>query len=327
RSTAVGAEAEASGVNSTALGRRARAIGEEAVAIGQGVTANTGQVRIGNSSIGDVQIGIFDLGRLRNDINAANTAIGSHRDIANDRGSLHSRINQIIASSLNSGTGLQETAVRMIIVNEADSGSIADAIVFALYGDPTGSIENPGGNAIAPAAESVVGRVQRGTLRSAADNAAGRDTNGDIEGNGGYRRAPVTGAGSHAPNSAADRRIVVQDTNQDGSVILGTLPFDALDAGRRVSELENDISGLRKRVDQQNKDLSAGVAMAMAMQAQSVPGKRINMSFGAASYNEEFATALTLGWRLHENLLINTGAGWATSGEQFGVRGGITFGW
>ncbi|MCY4042449.1 MAG: YadA-like family protein, partial [Candidatus Dadabacteria bacterium] len=306
-----------------AIGAAAVASGEDAIAIGRGVTAGAGQVRIGDSSIDDAQIGVFNLGQLRSGVSAANMAIGSFGDAPTDRGSLHARINEVrntVVSSINSSGGLGEAGVRIIIQGEATNGSIAGAITTSLYGDPASLDPSVRSARTAPAhADSVVGQAQRGILRSAAHNAAGVDTNGDFEGNGGYRRAPITGAGSHAPNSAANRRIVVQDTNQDGTVILSTLPLESMEVralDRRVGRLEEDIAGV-----------SAGVAMAMAMQATALPGKRVNVSFGAASYNKEFATAAALGFRVNENLHINTGAGWATSGSQFGVRGGFTIGW
>ena len=64
-STAIGQAANASGENSTALGHKANATGVRAIAIGDGVTAGANQIRIGNSSISDVEIGKYDLSEFQ----------------------------------------------------------------------------------------------------------------------------------------------------------------------------------------------------------------------------------------------------------------------
>ncbi|MCY4047246.1 MAG: YadA-like family protein [Candidatus Dadabacteria bacterium] len=205
--------------------------------------------------------------------------------------------------------------------NELDPGQVSGNqrltyLFRALYGDP--SVASPGDNDIdsnTPHADSIVGRIQQGVLRSEADVAADRDTNGGLAGNGGYRAAPTIGSGRmDAPNTEADRQLVVQDTNVDGTVRLSTLPFSTL-------------SGLDRRVEGLEKDLSAGIAMSMAMQSSLLPGERMSVSLGSATYNKEYAAALSLGLRINKRWRFNTGVGWGSSGTKLGGRFGATYGW
>ena len=94
----------------------------------------------------------------------------------------------------------------------------------------------------------------------------------------------------------------------------------------RIGANEAGLRDVNDRVDTLEKDLSTGIAMALALQSPSVsPGKTLSLSFGVGNYNGENAVAFSGGVRVSENLSFNGGVGFgASSRQQLGVRGGFS---
>ena len=93
-SMAVGNSAVAGAVRSVAIGKGAETTGVDTIAIGAGVRTEGvgGDIAIGIDTLVYVRIGAYDLAALNAQISEA--AIGFRDDIADDRGSVHARINQ-----------------------------------------------------------------------------------------------------------------------------------------------------------------------------------------------------------------------------------------
>ena len=85
------------------------------------------------------------------------------------------------------------------------------------------------------------------------------------------------------------------------------------------------IKDLNQKVDKLEAELSAGIAMSLALQAPAVsPGKRLNLSIGAGTYNGEEAVAVSVGVRVDDRWSINGGVGYGASRSDFGARIGAT---
>ena len=184
----------------------------------------------------------------------------------------------------------------------------------ALYGDP--SVTNPAGDSIdtdTPHADSIVGRTQQGVLRSTADVTARRDTNGALQGNGGYREAPVIGSRMDAPGTDAGRRLVVQDTNTDGTVRLSTLPLDTL------SSLDGRVDGLEKK-------LASGIAMSMAQQFIAVDkDRRARLGLTSSGYRGEYGIGVSAGVRLTDKIQLHMSGAADTGFDEKGFKMGVDF--
>ena len=99
---------------------------------------------------------------------------------------------------------------------------------------------------------------------------------------------------------------------------------DALD--NRVTANTNAIAGLDKKVDDMNKDLSAGIAGVAALSSVEVSNvKKGEMSVGGGYgyFNGESAVAVGAAMGLTDNWSVNAGAG--ISGNQTAFRAGTNY--
>ena len=199
----------------------------------------------------------------------------------------------------------------------------------ALYGNPvrdyTADPDNL--NTYAPDPESVVGRHQKGTLRSELDvrriaggeiSVIGSDSGETVRAltdserdtlraaTSGYEAAPDIGSGGAAPTTAEGRRVVVQDVNEDGTIRLTTLPLDGA-----LSGMDRRVDVLGTRVDQ-----VAAASAALTALPNLVPGgKRYYLGLGLGNYRSESALAVGLSAR-KDNFHFNLGASSALSSDS-----------
>ncbi|KAF3982394.1 MAG: hypothetical protein HFP81_05600 [Methylococcales symbiont of Hymedesmia sp. n. MRB-2018] len=100
---------------------------------------------------------------------------------------------------------------------------------------------------------------------------------------------------------------------------------DNTDLARADAALGGRIDGLNQKVDELESDLSAGIAMSMAMQAPSISrGKSLNLSIGVGTYNSETAVAFSFATRIDSYWSVNGGVGYGSSGGDIGARMGAT---
>ena len=107
---------------------------------------------------------------------------------------------------------------------------------------------------------------------------------------------------------------------------IGAGAYDDTALNDRVDENAAAINGFGRRLDDLEEDLSAGIAMSMAMQTPTIsPGKDLNLSIGAGFYNGQKAVAVSFGARIDENGSINGGIGFDASRRDIGLRIGTSF--
>ncbi len=138
-----------------------------------------------------------------------------------------------------------------------------------------------------------------------------------------YEKAPAIGSGPTAPATAEQRRVVVQDTNRDGSVRLRTLDFGDL------SGMEQRLAGVDRRVTSLSERLNKATAMSSALSAlpNIVPGdNRFFLGVGAGHYSSEQALAIGMSARVQSRVFVNAGVALA-SGDEVSVRGGVGVVW
>ena len=138
-----------------------------------------------------------------------------------------------------------------------------------------------------------------------------------------YEEAPAIGSGPTAPETAEQRRVVVQDTNRDGSVRLRTLDFSDL------SGMDRRLDGVEQRVSSLSDRLNKATAMSAALSAlpNVVPGdNRFFLGVGAGHYSSEQALAIGMSARVGRHVFVNAGAALA-SGDDASVRGGVGVVW
>ncbi len=138
-----------------------------------------------------------------------------------------------------------------------------------------------------------------------------------------YEKAPAIGSGPTAPATAEQRRVVVQDTNRDGSVRLRTLDFGDL------SGMEQRLAGVDRRVTSLSERLNKATAMSSALSAlpNVVPGdNRFFLGVGAGHYSSEQALAIGMSARIQSRVFVNAGVALA-SGDEVSVRGGVGVVW
>ncbi len=207
--------------------------------------------------------------------------------------------------------------------NNLDEGGLASGnrlgyLFEALYGNPRDGIVNSSTtDSDMPTENSVFGRIQQGVLRSTYDAEKGLDTNGNLPGAGGYREAPVIGSGDDTPKTAAGRRVVVQDTNADGTVRLSTVSLDGA------------LSGMDRRVDGLSERLDKGIAMSAALTAlpNTTPGNdRYALGLGLGSHSGETAFAMGFSGRFGQSTHFNLGAASSGSGSTTS-RAGMSWSW
>ncbi len=211
----------------------------------------------------------------------------------------------------------------------------------SLYGNPrNGIIDTPEADSYRPDEDSIFGRHQRGILRSAQDvallgdgftNSAGTRvtiTNEQKEDltrtTQGYRRAPDIHPTNDltAPRTNEDRRVVVQDTNKDGTIILRTIENTAL-------------SGRDPRVDVLSKELKQSAASSAALTAlpNTVPGDgNFYLGLGLGNYRSESAIAIGVSGRMElqsgRSFFANAGVSSALSNDSSASsRVGVGWSW
>ena len=138
-----------------------------------------------------------------------------------------------------------------------------------------------------------------------------------------YEEAPAIGSGPTAPETADRRRVVVQDTNRDGSVRLRTLDFSDL------SGMDRRLDGVEQRMTSLSDRLNKATAMSAALSAlpNVVPGdNRFFLGVGAGHYSSEQALAIGMSARVGRHVFVNAGAALA-SGDDASVRGGVGVVW
>ncbi len=138
-----------------------------------------------------------------------------------------------------------------------------------------------------------------------------------------YEKAPAIGSGPTAPATAEQRRVVVQDTNRDGSVRIRTLDFGDL------SGMEQRLAGVDRRVTSLSERLNKATAMSSALSAlpNVVPGdNRFFLGVGAGHYSSEQALAIGMSARIQSRVFVNAGVALA-SGDEVSVRGGVGVVW
>ncbi len=138
-----------------------------------------------------------------------------------------------------------------------------------------------------------------------------------------YEKAPAIGSGPEAPETAEQRRVVVQDTNRDGSVRLRTLDFGDL------SGMDRRLAGVEQRMTSLGDRLNKATAMSAALSAlpNVVPGdNRFFLGVGAGHYSSEQALAIGMSARVGRHVFVNAGAALA-SGDDASVRGGVGVVW
>ena len=174
----------------------------------------------------------------------------------------------------------------------------------------------------------------------AADNSIALGTGATIEAKGEDgiaigREARVTGKGGIAIGATA--RAIGENTiaigvgavAEEGGVAIGTNAVAK--ENQVVIGGPGDvviISGVGNVATEFEK-VSAGIAMAMAMQAPAIsPGKRTSLSIGAGFFNHESALAVSVGTRVNENWTINGSLAYTSYGSserKTGGRIGATF--
>ena len=285
---------------------------------------------------------------VRQDLGTVSDALGTATDVAADDGSAFARIAKV-GEDLGTAKAALETAAYTLLnllkdqtlsgeqtldsdgnpvgttmdefqgLDEAKGNAVSSkerlAYLFqALYGkpyieegraDPTTDSDTPHENSIA----GRIGSVERGESR-----------------NGGYEEAPEIGSGDGAPVSSSSRRVVVQDTNRDGSVRLRTLDFSDLSA------LDRRIDAFDKRVDSLDERLDRATAMSSALSAlpNVVPnGGRFYLGAGVGHYADKQALAIGMSARLgtKNNVFVNAGVATASGAKSVSARGGIGFVW
>ena len=154
-------------------------------------------------------------------------------------------------------------------------------------------------------------------------------------------RVTAEATAREAADTALDGRVTAEETARtDADTALGTRIDEAAMARLAINErlnslgpdgiyddtaLTNRVNSLDRKVNELEKELSAGVALSLAMQAPMVSqGSKLNLTFGVGTYNGENAFALSFGARVNKRWTINGGFGLGTSERDLGARMGAT---
>ena len=181
----------------------------------------------------------------------------------------------------------------------------------ALYGDPSdGVVNNPATDSENPGPKSAFGRI--GSLEEGRLPAA-------------LQKAESVGTGADAPATEANRRVVVQDTNANGSVRLRTLDFDPSGLDRRVDALYRRVGTLSERLDR-----ATAMSSALTSLPNVVPnGGRFYLGAGVGHYRGEQALAVGMSARVgpESNVFLNAGFAAAVGGGSMSARAGMGVVW
>jgi len=205
----------------------------------------------------------------------------------------------------------------------------------ALYGNPRdGNVNVDSTDSYRPNENSIFGRHQHGILRSAQDVEMmnGRGLGAGITQQerdnlrvttAGYRDAPNIGSGGDAPATADDRRVVVQDVNQDGTVRLSTVSMN----GGLIGGRDPRVDALSTRVEQ-----TAASSAALSALPNTVPGnRRFFLGLGMGNYRSESALAVGMSARMQlqsgkADFFANAGAA-STFSKDSDTSSRIGIGW
>ena len=321
-SIAVGAGADADGGYSIAVGAGADADGGRSTAVGAGADADGGSsIALGHRSHArydySIALGHFSFAG-ENSIALGNTAWASGEDsIALGRGA---RATGDKGIAIGSGSGVSAGASEVIIGTSGHTyklpglapGSGTTKVVTV---DSNGRLST---QTTTTGTASSRGAALRGAAGLSSEvTAVSRTEAAD------YEKAPAIGSGPTAPATAEQRRVVVQDTNRDGSVRLRTLDFGDL------SGMEQRLAGVDRRVTSLSERLNRATAMSSALSAlpNVVPGdNRFFLGVGAGHYSSEQALAIGMSARVQSRVFVNAGVALA-SGDEVSVRGGVGVVW
>ena len=308
-STALGVSSRAQGVSSIALGHHSYALVASSIAIGQSVIARgTDSIALGRIARADGMDSIA-LGR-----DAGTHATGT-KGIAIGQGAKANGIEGIAI-----GSGVQAGANEVVVGTERHTtyklpGLAPSSGTRVVTVDSNGRLST---QTTTTGTASSRGAALRGAAGLSSEvTAVSRTEAAD------YEKAPAIGSGPTAPATAEQRRVVVQDTNRDGSVRLRTLDFGDL------SGMEQRLAGVDRRVTSLSERLNKATAMSSALSAlpNVVPGdNRFFLGVGAGHYSSEQALAIGMSARVQSRVFVNAGVALA-SGDEVSVRGGVGVVW
>ena len=351
RSTALGATAKAGGLRSTAVGEASQAQGADTVAVGRNAVA--GGLTVGKT-YGNVGKYLADTTRTSHtnvridsnvyQVNALEAVTGLTQDnlpvaLTVTAGGVAVGVSARAAgvNSIALGQGAAATGTNGIAIGQGVSAGPNEVVIgvkqrhsYRLPGLATSSgtrvvtVDSNGRlSTQAATSSSSRGASLRGAAALSSEvTALDRDTGTPVDA-AYYEEAPAIGSGPGAPATAEQRRVVVQDTNRDGSVRLRTLDFGDL------SGVDRRLSGVEQRVTTLSERLNKATAMSAALSAlpNVVPGdKRFFLGVGAGHYSSEQAVAIGMSARVGRHVFVNAGAAVA-SGDNASVRGGVGVVW
>ena len=324
-STALGARSRAPGAYSTALGYASFAEGTHSIALGHGVVAS-GAYSIALGGPGLATSGAHGAHSIAVGINALASGTDS---IALGQGALVNG-NNGIAIGWRASAGANEVVIGT--KGGTHTTTTYPHTTYKLPGlaPPSGTrvvTVDSNGRLSTQSTTAGTASSRGGALRGAAELSSGvtaldRGLGTPAEA-ADYEKAPAIGSGPTAPATAEQRRVVVQDTNRDGSVRLRTLDLGDL------SGLDRRLAGVDQRVTSLSERLNKATAMSSALSAlpNVVPGdNRFFLGVGVGHYSSEQALAVGMSARIQSRVFVNAGVALA-SGDDVSVRGGVGVVW
>ncbi len=343
---AIGAPSEALGYNAVAIGRGAGTAGRGAVALGWNSRARRHATALGEASraLGQysIALGLGSTAQKDDSIALGRSSFASTNSIAIGQTAWAAGTNSIVLGQGARAAGDKGIAIGQGAIANGNGIAIgsgvsagANEVVVGTSGHTTyklPGLKTTSGTQVVTVDSN--GRLSTQTtttgtassrgaaLRGAAGlssevTAVSRTEAAD------YEKAPAIGSGPTAPATAEQRRVVVQDTNRDGSVRLRTLDFGDL------SGMEQRLAGVDRRVTSLSERLNKATAMSSALSAlpNVVPGdNRFFLGVGAGHYSSEQALAIGMSARVQSRVFVNAGVALA-SGDEVSVRGGVGVVW
>lgn len=322
---AVGVGAQATGEKAIAIGLDTHAVGLNAIAIGARVTASENEVVIGSEEHTYRFPGLA----TSQTVNPEVLTVDSTGQFLLDGGDLYERVSQLESNSGTTsgsagGLGTRGTVAALRASKEVKVNQNINGDENSLLGTPSDPADEDGSAfaRIAKVREDVAAASEGVQQTMAKTEAVER---GEL-GSNGYEEAPEVGSGGDAPANAANRRVVIQDANADGSVRLRTMEIPELSSvGHRLDAFDDRLNSLDKR-------LESATAMSSALSAlpNAVPdGGKLFLGVGVGHYGGKQAIAMGLSARLgsKRNLFVNAGVATATGGESVSARAGVGFVW
>ena len=323
-STALGQNSLASGAKSTATGFGATASGDNAIASGNGSTASG----LSSSAYGDGATASGDksiaLGSGSKATAFSSTALGDNAQATSANATALGQ-NSTASGANSTATGFGATATGASSTAMGDGAKATGKNSVALG---AGSTDGGKANTVsvgAPGAERTITNVAAGTVAKGSTDA--------INGDQFYAATQKTASASKVASNALQRSGGTMSGGIDmgGHAITGLSgPVNSGDAANKgyvdgvAIGLKSDINRAFKEIDKTN----GGVAIAMAMGGLTMPDSKnfaINASFGF--FQDQTAFAVQSAVRVDPNWIVNGAVGFATEGDQFGGRLGITGAW